>query len=79
MNALSLDAHQFETERSDPRLAQWLQQFPPAVFSERLYQSIELLERYSIEQAVDLSRQLNLVDPLGEWRSVDTLDLGTSG
>ncbi|MFZ0915327.1 MAG: class I SAM-dependent methyltransferase [Candidatus Udaeobacter sp.] len=73
MNALSFDAHNFETRPSDPRLGQWLQQFPPAVFSERLYQSIELMERYSIELAVDLSRQLNLVDQLEEWRSVDEL------
>ena len=49
------------------------QQFPPAVFSERLYQSIELMERYSIELAVDLSRQLNLVDQLSGWRSADEL------
>ena len=73
MNALSFDAHNFETRPSDPRLGQWLQQFPPAVFSERLYQSIELMERYSIELTVDLSRQLNLVDQLGGWRSVDEL------
>ena len=73
MNALLSDAHKFETQRSDPRLAQWLQQFPPTVFSERLYQSIELMERYSIELAVDLSRQLNLSDQLGEWRSTDEL------
>ena len=73
MNALSFDAHNFETRPSDPRLGQWLQQFPPAVFSERLYQSIELMERYSIELAVDLSRQLNLVDQLGGWRSAEEL------
>lgn len=73
MNALASDAHQFEAQRSDPRLAQWLQQFPPAVFNERLYQSIELLERYSIELAVDLSRQLNLVERLRKWRSTDEL------
>jgi len=73
VNALSFDAHKFETRPSDPRLAQWLQQFPPAVFSERLYQSIELMERYSIELAVDLSRQLNLTDALGDWRSADEL------
>ncbi len=73
MNPLSFDAHKFETRPSDPRLAQCLQQFPPAVFSERLYQSIELMERYSIELAVDLSRQLNLVDQLGGWRSADEL------
>jgi SAM-dependent methyltransferase len=73
VNALSFDAHKFETRPSDPRLAQCLQQFPPAVFSERLYQSIELMERYSIELAVDLSRQLDLVDQLGGWRSADEL------
>ena len=73
VNALSFDAHNFETRPSDPRLGEWLQQFPPAVFNERLYQSIELMERYSIELAVDLSRQLNLVDQLGGWRSADEL------
>jgi SAM-dependent methyltransferase len=73
VNELSFDAHKFETRPSDPRLAQCLQQFPPAVFSERLYQSIELMERYSIELAVDLSRRLNLEDQLAGWRSADEL------
>src|SRR5437588_12383408 len=73
VNALASHAHQFEAQRSDPRLAQWLQRFPPAVFSERLYQSIELMERYSVELAVDLSSQLNLFDKLSEWRSADEL------
>jgi SAM-dependent methyltransferase len=73
VNALASHAHQFEAQRSDPRLAQWLQHFPPAVFSERLYQSIELMERYSIELAVDLSHQLNLVERLRKWRSTDEL------
>jgi SAM-dependent methyltransferase len=73
VNALSFDAHKFETRPSDPRLAQCLQQFPTAVFSERLYQSIELMERYSVELAVDLSRQLNLADQLDGWRSADEL------
>ena len=73
VNAIVSHAYQFEAQRSDPRLAQWLQHFPPAVFSERLYQSIELMERYSIELAVDLSRQLNLVERLRKWRSTDEL------
>jgi SAM-dependent methyltransferase len=73
VNALLSDAHKFETQRSDPRLAQWLQQFPPTVFNERLYQSIELMERYSIELAIDLSRQLNLVDQLSDWQTADEL------
>jgi polyketide synthase PksN len=73
VNAPSVDAHELTTQRSDPRLAQCLEQFPPAVFSERLYQSIELMERYSIELAVDLSRELNLLESLDRWRSVDEL------
>ena len=73
MNAPLLDAPKFEAGRSDPRLAECLKEFPPAIFSERLYQSIELMERYSIELAVDLLGQLNLVEHLGAWRSADEL------
>jgi len=69
MNAPLLDAPRFETGRSDPRLAECLKEFPPAIFSERLYQSIELMERYSIELAVDLLGQLNLAEQLSAWRS----------
>ena len=65
--------HKFETGLSDPRLAEYLKGFPPAVFSERLYQSIELMERYSLELAVDLLGQLNLAEHLGAWRSADEL------
>jgi SAM-dependent methyltransferase len=73
VNAPVFDAHKFETAPSDPRLAQWLGQFPPPVFSERLYQSIELMERYSIELAVSLARRLNLADQLRRWRSAEEL------
>jgi SAM-dependent methyltransferase len=73
VNAAAFDAHKFETGPSDPRLAACLKGFPPAIFSERLYQSIELMERYSIEVAVDLLGQLNLVEQLGAWRSADEL------
>jgi SAM-dependent methyltransferase len=73
VNAPLSDANTFKTQPSDPRLAQCLEEYPPPVFSERLYQSIELMERYSIELAIDLSRRLNLVDQLGEWRSADEL------
>ena len=73
MNAPLLDSPKFETRRSDPRLAECLKEFPPAIFSERLYQSIELMERYSIELAVDLLGQLNLAEQLGAWRSADEL------
>jgi len=47
------------------------------VFSERLYQSIELMERYSVELAVDLFAPLNLVinstagdQPMNLWRAL---------
>ncbi len=73
MNAPLLDAPNFETGLSDPRLAECLKEFPPAIFSERLYQSIELMERYSIELAIDLLGQLNLLEQLGSWRSADEL------
>ena len=66
MNAPLLDAPKFETGRSDPRLAECLKEFPPAIFSERLYQSIELMERYSIELA---RRFVRPVEPGGTaWR-----------
>src|SRR5207249_4062355 len=73
MNAPLLDAPKFETGRSDPRMAACLKEFPPAIFSERLYQSIELMERYSIEVAVELLGQLKLTEQLGAWRSADEL------
>jgi SAM-dependent methyltransferase len=67
------DTQTFRLQPSDPRLAEYLKEYPPPVFSERLYQSIELLERYSVEMAIDLARRLNVIDQLGEWQSVDDL------
>jgi SAM-dependent methyltransferase len=73
VNGAAFDARKFETGPSDPRLADYLKGFAPAIFSERLHQSIELMERYSIEVAVNLLGHLNLVERLGEWRSADEL------
>ena len=73
MNAPFSDAQRFKVEPSDPRLAEYLKEYPSTVFSERLYQSIELLERYSVELAVDLARRLNVIDHLSQWRSIDDL------
>jgi SAM-dependent methyltransferase len=73
VNATSSDAPIFIARPSDPRLAHWLKGYPPSVFSERLYQSIELMERYSIDLAIDLLRRLKLMDQLGEWRSANEL------
>ena len=73
MNVASSEAPAFKAVPRDPRLAHWLKDYPQAVFSERLYQSIELMERYSIELAIDLLSRLGLIDQLGEWRSADDL------
>src|SRR6202030_2423076 len=61
----------FEAKPRDPRLAQFLTDYPPSVFSERLHQSIELMERYSIELAIDVLRKLDVIDRLEHWRSAD--------
>jgi SAM-dependent methyltransferase len=73
VNATSSGAPTFKARPRDPRLAHWLKGYPPSVFSERLYQSIELMERYSIDLAIDLLRRLNMMDQLGEWRSANEL------
>jgi SAM-dependent methyltransferase len=73
VNAPLSDPPPFKVQSSDPRLAEYLKEYPPPVFSERLYQSIELLERYSVDMAIDLARQLNVIDHLSQWRSLDDL------
>ncbi len=72
MNVVS-HAPAFQAPPRDHRLANWLKDYPPSVSSERLYQSIELMERYSIEHAVDLLNRLDATDQLGKWRSPDDL------
>ena len=73
MNAPLSDEQTFKVQPSDPRLAEYLKEYPPAVFSERLYQSIELMERYSLEMAIDLALRLKVIDHLTHWQSVDDL------
>jgi SAM-dependent methyltransferase len=73
VNAPLSDAPPFKVQPSDPRLAEYLKEYPAPVFSERLYQSIELLERYSVDIAIDLARRLNVIDHLSQWRSLDDL------
>ena len=63
----------FNLQPPDPRLANWLKGYPPSLFSERLYQSIELIERYSIDLAIDLIGRLDVIDQLGQWRSARKL------
>jgi SAM-dependent methyltransferase len=73
MNAAPSAAPAFQLQARDPRLAEWLKDYPAEVFGDRLYQSIELMERYSIELAVDLLRQLNVLDQIDNWQSADEL------
>ncbi len=69
MNAASFAAPAFNVRARNPRLADLLENYPPSLFSERLHQSIELMERYSIDLAIDLLGRLNVIEQLGDWRS----------
>jgi SAM-dependent methyltransferase len=73
VKAAASDAPAFKAPLLDPRLADWLKDYPSEVFTERLYQSIELMERYSIELSIDLLLRLNVIDQLSEWQSADEL------
>jgi SAM-dependent methyltransferase len=73
VNATSTMAPAFHTPARDPRLADLLGNYPPSLFSERLYQSIELMERYSIDLAIDILDQLNVLQELDDWRSAESL------
>jgi SAM-dependent methyltransferase len=67
------DAPVFTAPQRNPRLENLLKDYPAPVFSETLYQSIELMERYSIDLAIDLLRRLDVIDQLEHWRSAHEL------
>jgi len=69
----SVAAPVFNLHPRDPRLARWLEDYPPSLFSESLYQSIELMERYSIDLAIDLLGGLNVLEQLDQSRSAREL------
>jgi SAM-dependent methyltransferase len=73
VNAATSDPPTFTAPPRDARLTRLLKGYPAPVFSEQLYQSIELMERYSIDLAIDLLRRLDVADQLDEWRSADEL------
>jgi SAM-dependent methyltransferase len=73
VNAATSDAPTFTAPPRNARLRRLLKDYPAPVFSEQLYQSIELMERYSIDLAIDLLRRLDVIDQLDEWRSADEL------
>jgi SAM-dependent methyltransferase len=63
----------FNQRPRDSRLAHWLQNYPPSLFSERLYQSVELMERYSIDLAIDVLGRLDVFNEVQSWRSAREL------
>jgi SAM-dependent methyltransferase len=63
----------FNLHPRDPRLARLLEDYPPTLFNENLYQSIELMERYSIDLAIDLLGRLNVFEQLDRLRSAGDL------
>jgi SAM-dependent methyltransferase len=59
----------FDPPPRDARLADFLSAYPPSVFSERLYRSIELMERYTIDLSINVLTQLRVFDQLDHARS----------
>lgn len=66
---MSPAAPPFRPRPLDPRMAKLLADYPTELFSERLYRSIELMERYSIDLAIDLLHRLDVFSQLGQSRS----------
>jgi SAM-dependent methyltransferase len=61
---MSREAPPFQPPPRDSRLTEYLAGFPRALFSDRLYRSIELLERYSIDLAIEILAQLGVTEHL---------------
>jgi SAM-dependent methyltransferase len=63
----------FDPPPLDARLARLLQDYPRSIVSERLYRSIELMERYSIDLAIEILAGLGVLKHMVEWRSAPEL------
>lgn len=61
----------FRSPPLDDRLPALLSDFPQC--DSRLHLSIELLDRYSVDLAIDVVRRLDVAALLGEWRSADDI------
>lgn len=59
----------FDPPPLDARLAELLHEYPSSLLSERLYRSIELMERYTIDLAIEILTKLQVFDRLNDWRS----------
>jgi SAM-dependent methyltransferase len=73
VQGVSSDTPAFEIQRGHPAIAQWLNKFPAEVFGDRLYQSIELMERYSIGLSARVLNELGVFEQLSEWQSSEQL------
>src|SRR4029077_8953507 len=62
-----------DLESRNLQLAEWLKGYPDSVFSDSLYQSIELMERYSVTSAIEILNMLGVFPRLTELRSPDEL------
>ncbi len=63
----------FNPQRPDPKLTELLAEYPVALFNERLFQSIELADRYCLELSIDLLQRLEVASQLEAWCSVPSL------
>lgn len=59
--------------RPDPRLAGLLAEYPAELFNERLYQSVELTDRYCLELTIAILQHLGVNSNLQDWRSAEQI------
>lgn len=64
---------ELSTLTPDPRLRELLAGYPEDLFSDRFFQSCEVVARYSLEWAVELVQRLEIVAELDRWRSVEDI------
>jgi SAM-dependent methyltransferase len=63
----------YSSASPDPRLADYLTDYPDDLFTEQLYESVALAQGYATAHALALLAELGLAEPLKEWRSPDEL------
>jgi SAM-dependent methyltransferase len=73
VNTTALQPPAFNPRERAPGLAECLKDYPPSIFGEKLYQSIELMERYSIDLAIEVADKLNLLEQLTHWAGANEL------
>jgi SAM-dependent methyltransferase len=74
MNAAQPAARAVQFQRRNPRLDEWLKDYPAEMVGDQLHQSIELMEQYSIELTVGLLDELDLLGRMDDWISPNELN-----